>query len=104
MALWIDIWSDGKTAMTTDFIMANGKILHSATPIDAIDALNKSYVDTPTNNLLQNDLTKPMCADFNMSNKKINLVSPTNSNDTAYKSHLIVLNKQQHWVCTCILV
>ena len=68
MALWIDIWSDGKTAMTTDLIMANGKILHSATPIDAIDALNKSYVDTPANNLLQTDWTKPMCADFNMSN------------------------------------
>ena len=33
-------------------------------------------------------LTKPMCADFNMSNKKINLVTPTNSNDTAIKSHV----------------
>ena len=56
--------------MATDLIMANSKILHLATPIDANDALNKSYVDTPTNNLLQSDWIKPMCADFNMSNKK----------------------------------
>ena len=68
MALLIDIWSDGNTAMATDLIMANSKILHLATPIDANDALNKSYVDTSTNNLLQTDWTKPMCADFNMSN------------------------------------
>ena len=68
MALLIDIWSDGNTAMATDLIMANSKILHLATPIDANDALNKSYVDTPANNLLQTDWTKPMCADFNMYN------------------------------------
>ena len=55
MALLIDIWSDGNTAMATDLIMANSKILHLATPIDANDALNKSYVDTPANNLLQTD-------------------------------------------------
>ena len=73
ITLWIDIWSDGKTTMATDLIVANSKILHLATPIDAIDALNKSYVDTPTNNLLKTDWTKPMCADFNMSNKKIKL-------------------------------
>ena len=88
MALWIDIWSDGKTTMATDLIMASSKILHLATPIDANDALNKSYVDTSTNNLLQTDWTKPMCADFNMSNKKINLVTPTNSNDSAIKSYV----------------
>ena len=30
-----------------------------------------------------------MCADFNMSNnEKINLATPTNSNDTANKSHV----------------
>ena len=50
--------------MTTDLIMANSKLLHLATPIDANDALNKSYVDTPTNNLLQTDWIKPMCADL----------------------------------------
>ena len=74
--------------MATDLIVANSKIPHLATPIDAIDALNKSYVDTPTNNLLKTDWTKPICADFNMSNKKINLVTPTNNNDTAIKSHV----------------
>ena len=88
MALLIDIWSDGNTAMATDLIMANSKILHLATPIDANDALNKSYVDTPTNNLLQTDWTKPMCADFNMSNKNFNIVTPTNSNDSAIKSYV----------------
>ena len=41
MALWIDIWSDGKTTMGTDLIMANGKMLHLATLIDANDALHK---------------------------------------------------------------
>ena len=55
MALLIDIWSDGNTTMATDLIMANSKIHHLATPIDANDALNKSYVDTPANNLLQTD-------------------------------------------------
>ena len=74
--------------MATDLIMANSKIFHLATPIDANDALNKSYVDTPTNNLLQTDWIKPMCADFNMSNKKINLVTPTNSNDSAIKTYV----------------
>ena len=29
-----------------------------------------------------------MCADFNMSNKKINLITPTNSNDSAIKSYV----------------
>ena len=71
MTLLIDIWSDGKTAMATDLIIVNSKIIHLATPIDANDALNKSYVDTRTNNLLKTDRTKSMCADFNMSNKKI---------------------------------
>ena len=42
MTLWIDIWSDGKTAMATDLIMNNCKIIHLATPIDANYALNKS--------------------------------------------------------------
>ena len=70
MTLWIDIWSDGKTTMATDLIMASSKILYLASPINANDALNKSYVDTSTNNLLQTDWTKPMCADFNMSNEK----------------------------------
>ena len=51
MTLWIDIWSEGKTAMATNLIMVNRKIIHLATPIDANDALNKSWVDTRTNNL-----------------------------------------------------
>ena len=55
MALIIDIWFDGKTAMATNFIMVNNKIIHLATPIDARDALSKSYVDTLTNNLLKTD-------------------------------------------------
>ena len=38
--------SDGKTAMTADLNMANNTIIHWATPVDANDALNKSYVDT----------------------------------------------------------
>ena len=42
MTLWIGIWSDGETAMATDLIMVNCKIIHLATPIDANDALNKS--------------------------------------------------------------
>ena len=41
MTLLIDIWSDGKTAMATDLIMVNSKIVHLATPIDANDALKK---------------------------------------------------------------
>ena len=41
--------------MATDLIMASSKILHLASPINANDALNKSYVDTSTNNLLQTD-------------------------------------------------
>ena len=57
MTLLIDIWSDGKTAMATDLIIVNSKIIHLATPIDANDALNKSYVDTRTNNLLKTDRT-----------------------------------------------
>ena len=45
-------------------------------------------MDTPTNNLLQTDWTKPMCADFKLSNKKINLGTPTDNNDTANKSYV----------------
>ena len=55
MALIIDIWFGGKTAMATNLIIVNSKIIHLATPIDASDALSKSYVDTPTNNLLKTD-------------------------------------------------
>ena len=43
------------TAMATNLIMVNSKIINLATPIDASDALSKSYVDTPTNNLLKTD-------------------------------------------------
>ena len=32
--------------MVNDFNMANNKIIYLATPIDANDALNTSYVDT----------------------------------------------------------
>ena len=70
MALIIDIWFDGKTSMATNFIMVNNEIIHLATPIDASDALSKSYVDTLTNNLLKTDWTRSMCAVFNISNKK----------------------------------
>ena len=55
MALIIHTWFDGKTAMATNLIMVNSKIIHLATPIDASDALSKLYVDTPTNNLLKTD-------------------------------------------------
>ena len=47
-----------------DLNMVDNKIIHSATPCDADDAVNKSYV---TNNLLKTDWTKPISADFNMS-------------------------------------
>ena len=50
-----DFGYDGKTAGATDFIMAHCKIIHLTTLIDANDALNKSYVDTQTNNLLKTD-------------------------------------------------
>ena len=50
--------------MAADLNMADNKIIHSATPCDADDAVNKSYV---TNNLLKTDWTKPISADFNMS-------------------------------------
>ena len=50
-----DLGYDGKTAMATESIMANCKIIHLTTRIDANDALNKSYVDTQTNNLLKTD-------------------------------------------------
>ena len=41
--------------MANDFNMAHNKIIYLATPIDANDALNKSYVDTLTANLLKTD-------------------------------------------------
>ena len=50
--------------MAADLNMVDNKIIHSATPCDADDAVNKSYV---TNNLLKTDWTKPISADFNMS-------------------------------------
>ena len=65
-----DFGSDGKTAMAADLSMASKKIIHLATPSDANDDVNKSYVDTQTNNFLKTDWTKPMSADFNMSNFK----------------------------------
>ena len=73
--------------MATDLIVANSKILHLATPIDAIDALNKSYVDTPTNNfqlIEQNQCALILICPI----KKLNLVTPTNNNDTAIKLHV----------------
>ncbi|RMX39020.1 hypothetical protein pdam_00024352 [Pocillopora damicornis] len=59
--------SDGKTAMAADLSMANNKIIHLATPADANDAVNESYVDTQTNNSLKTDRTKPMSADLKLS-------------------------------------
>ena len=50
-----DLGYDGKTAMATESIMAHCKIIHLTTRIDDNDALNKSYVDTQTNNLLKTD-------------------------------------------------
>ena len=32
--------------MANDFNMAHNKVIYSATPTDANDALNKSYMDT----------------------------------------------------------
>ena len=66
--------------MATNFSMADCKIIHLTTLIDANDALNKSYVDTQTNNLLKTDWTKPICPDLNnMCNwKKIYLPTLTN--------------------------
>ena len=52
-----DLGYDGKTAMATESIMAHCKIIHLTTRIDDNDALNKSYVDTQTNNLLKTDWT-----------------------------------------------
>ena len=60
-----DFGYDEKTAMATNFSMADCKIIHLTTLIDANDALNKSYVDTQTNNLLKTDWTKPICPDLN---------------------------------------
>ena len=50
-----DFGSDGKTAMAADLNMATKKIIHLATPSDASDDVNKSYVDTQTNNFLKTD-------------------------------------------------
>ena len=62
--------SDGKTAVAADLKVANGKIIHLATSIDANDAVNNSWMDTQTNNVLKTGRTKPMSADLNTSNKK----------------------------------
>ena len=85
-----DFGSDGKTAMAANLIIANNTIIYLATPINANDATNKSYVDTQTKkNLLKTDGIKPMSADFNMSNKNlINLATPTNVDDVANKSYV----------------
>lgn len=64
-----DFGSDGKTTMATDLNIANNRVIHLATPIDANDALNKSYVDKHTNSLLKSDETRPLSAVFSMSNK-----------------------------------
>ena len=64
-----DFGSDGKTTMATDLNIANNRVIHLATPIDANDALNKLYVDKRTNSLLKTDETRPLSADFSMSNK-----------------------------------
>ena len=64
-----DFGSDGKTTMATDLNIANNRVIHLATPIDANDALNKSYVDKHTNSLLKTDETRPLSAVFSMSNK-----------------------------------
>ena len=53
--------------MAADLSMANNKIIHLATPADANDTVNKSYVDTQTNNSLKTDRTKPMSADLKLS-------------------------------------
>ena len=75
--------------MAANLIIANNTIIYLATPIDANDATNKSYVDTQTKNLLKTDGIKPMSADFNMSNKNfINLATPTNGDDVANKSYV----------------
>ena len=50
-----DFGSDGKTAMAADLNMATKKIIHLATPSDANDDVNKSYVDTQTNDFLKTD-------------------------------------------------
>ena len=50
--------------MAADLIMANNKIIHLATPYDANNAVNKSYV---INNLLKTDWTERMSTDLNMS-------------------------------------
>ena len=50
-----DFGSDGKTTMAADLNMAAKKIIHLAAPSDAGDAVNKSYVDTQTNNCLKTD-------------------------------------------------
>ena len=46
---------DGKTAMSSDLIIANCRITHLTTLIDVNDALNKSYVGTQTKTLLKTD-------------------------------------------------
>lgn len=38
--------------------MANNKIIHVATAIDANDAVNKSYEDTQISNLLKTELNQ----------------------------------------------
>ena len=53
--------SDGKTAVAADLKVANGKIIHLATSIDANDAndaVSNSKVDTQTNNVLKTDRNK----------------------------------------------
>ena len=47
-----DFGSDSKTAMAANLIIANNTIIYLATPINANDAVNKSYV---INNLLKTD-------------------------------------------------
>ena len=75
--------------MATDLSMANNKIIHLASPTDANDVINKSYVDTQTNNLLKTDGIKSMSADLSMATKKvINLTTSTNGNDAANKSYV----------------
>ena len=63
--------SDGKSAMAADLNVANGYItILLATPIDTNDAVNKSYVDTQTNNVLKTDGTKTVSSDWSIFNKK----------------------------------
>ena len=64
--------------------MANNKIIHVATAIDANDAVNKSYEDTQINNFLKTELNQwPLILKCPI--KKINLASQITCNDVAKK-------------------